>query len=101
MDKRESKPVPIRIEPELDAKIEEAARLTGMSKAEVMRLAMRIGFEDLRRINYDIAGAVLDAAKPAAPIERKQMKYPTGRELRSMPPATLNEEPEPKTRGKI
>jgi predicted DNA-binding protein len=73
MDKRESKPVPIRIEPELDAKIEEAARLTGMSKADVMRLAMRIGFEDLRRINYDIAGAVLDAAKPVpSPLSAKR-----------------------------
>lgn len=64
MAKDKTTPVPLRIEPELDAKIEEAARLTGLSKADVMRLAMRIGFEDLRTINYDIAGAVVTAAKP-------------------------------------
>ena len=81
---------PIRIDADLEAKIEEAARMTSLSKADVMRLAMRIGFEDLRRINYDIAGAVLDAAKPS-PGERKPVKYPTARELRAMPPSTLNE----------
>ncbi len=91
---------PIRIDAELEAKIEEAARMTSLSKADVMRLAMRIGFEDLRRINYDIAGAVLDAAKPAVPVERKPVKYPSARDLRAMPPSSLNEEPEPKERRK-
>ena len=66
MAKDKSSPVPIRIEPDLEAKIEEAARLTGLSKADVMRLAMKIGFEDLRRINWNIPGAVVDAAKPSA-----------------------------------
>jgi DNA-binding MurR/RpiR family transcriptional regulator len=64
---------PIRIDADLEAKIEEAARMTSLSKADVMRLAMRIGFEDLRRINYDIAGAVLDAAKPVpSPLSAKR-----------------------------
>jgi hypothetical protein len=65
MAKDKSSPVPIRIEPELEAKIEEAARLTGLSKADVMRLAMKIGFEDLRRINWNIPGVVVDAAQSA------------------------------------
>lgn len=53
---------PIRIDADLEQRIDEAARLTGLSKADVMRLAMRIGFEDLRKIDYDIAGNVSSAA---------------------------------------
>jgi DNA-binding MurR/RpiR family transcriptional regulator len=90
MAKDKTTPVPIRIEPELDAKIEEAARLTGLSKADVMRLAMRIGFEDLRKIDYDLAGIISAAANPEP--ARQQVRYPQARDLRAMPPATLNEE---------
>lgn len=87
MSKERTVPVPLRIEPELDAKIEEAARRTGLTKADVMRLAMRIGFEDLRRINYDIAGTISAAAntEPA----RKPVSY---RDLKPLPPAKVAED---------
>jgi len=87
MSKERSVPVPLRIEPELDAKIEEAARLTGLSKADVMRLAMRIGFEDLRKINYDIAGTISTAANPEP--ARKPVSY---RDLKALPPAMVAED---------
>lgn len=82
---------PIRIDPELEAKIEEAARLTGLSKADVMRLAMRIGFEDLRKIDWNIPGVVAAAANPKAEPEgiRKPVKYPA---LRPMKPARVAED---------
>lgn len=81
MSKQPSTPVPIRVDAALEAKIEEAARLTGMAKSDLMRLAMRIGLEDLRRIDYDIAGAIVDAAKPetVAPA----VKYPPLRPVKS------------------
>ena len=56
---------PIRIDADLEQRIDEAARLTGLSKADVMRLAMRIGFEDLRKIDYDIAGNVSATVNPS------------------------------------
>lgn len=90
MAKDKTQPVPIRVDPELDAKINEAARLSGLSKADVMRLGMKIGFEHLRRIGYKVEGAVLDASinletrmvaesmepAPAASMERRSTKYP-------------------------
>lgn len=66
---------PIRIDADLEQRIDEAARLTGLSKADVMRLAMRIGFEDLRRINYDLPVAVVDASEAAeAAVAASQAK---------------------------
>jgi adenylyl- and sulfurtransferase ThiI len=60
------KPIPstIKFSPELQEKIAEAARITGLPKQEIIRLCTAIGIEDLRRINYDIAGAIVDKAKP-------------------------------------
>ena len=65
MSKEPSSNVPLRIPVELELKIQEAARRTGLAKSVVMRLAMEIGFEDLRRINYDVPGSVVDRAHPA------------------------------------
>lgn len=64
---KSSKPVPILIPPDLADKIDQVSTFTGMSKAEIMRLAMRIGLEDLRRCNYDIAGAIVDQAQASGP----------------------------------
>jgi len=47
---------------ELLDKVAEAARLTGIAQADIMRLAIQMGLEDLRRINYDIARCVSDTA---------------------------------------
>ena len=53
---------PIRMSPELMEKVTEAANLTGMAQADIMRLAIQMGLEDLRRINYNIGKCVSDAA---------------------------------------
>ena len=60
------KPIPstIKFSPELQEKIAEAAKITGLPKQEIIRLCTAIGIEDLRRIDYDIAGAIVDKAKP-------------------------------------
>ena len=71
---------PIRIDADMEKRIDEAARLTGLSKADVMRLAMRIGFEDLRKINYDLSGTISEAANPAAKVP---VKYPALRPMKS------------------
>jgi hypothetical protein len=58
-----SKPTPIAIPNELHEMIEKASQLAGLSKQDTMRLAMRIGLADLKRCNYDIAGAIVDRAQ--------------------------------------
>lgn len=45
-------------------KIELAMKETGLSQAEILRLALAVGLEDLKRCDYDIAGAIVDKAKP-------------------------------------
>jgi hypothetical protein len=60
-----SKPTPIAIPNDLAEKVQIAAELTHLSKQDIMKLAMRIGLEDLRRCNYDIAGAVVDRSDAA------------------------------------
>lgn len=64
-----SKPTPIAIPNEMLSRIEYAAKQLGMSKSEVMRMTMAVGLEHFARINYNLAGAILDAAtpKPSAP----------------------------------
>ena len=59
-------PIPIRIPKDLLDKIELAAKLTGLPKQDVMRLGMRIGVERLRRIDYNIESAILDASEQPA-----------------------------------
>ena len=66
------KPIPstIKFSPELQEKIAEAAKITGLPTA--------IGIEDLRRINYDIAGAIVDKAKAMklAPVDHHSCDEP-------------------------
>lgn len=56
---------PIRISRELDSQASEASKRLKMSKQDVMRLAMAIGFEDLKSIDYKVAQAILAAANLA------------------------------------
>lgn len=51
---------PLRLPAELDSAIEEMALKLHLSKADAARFALALGVEDMRRINYDVAGAVLD-----------------------------------------
>lgn len=57
---------PLRIPPELKAKVDEAARLMHAKPADVMRLALAIGLEDLARINHDVAGVISRAVMETA-----------------------------------
>ena len=71
MSTKPSPPIPIRLSPALLEKIQLAADLMGRTQQEVMRLAMEVGLEDLKRCNYDLAAAIVDAAradKPKPPI---------------------------------
>lgn len=56
----------LRFEPVLLEKITEAAEKTGLSKADIMRLAMEIGLEDLRRIDFDLPALISSSARPSA-----------------------------------
>ena len=49
---------PVRLPIELDADLQRAAGLTGISKQDLMRLCMRIGLSDLRAAEYDLPGIV-------------------------------------------
>ncbi len=61
MSKR-SRPIPLAVPDELLNRLDEAALRMGRTRAQVMRDAIEIGLEDLRRCNYDLAGAVVDKA---------------------------------------
>jgi hypothetical protein len=90
-----SKPTPIAIPNDLAEKIEKVAGLVHLSKQDVMKLAMRIGLEDLKRCKYDIAAAIVDRAhKSEAPektaseeqdialLAEKTSQYRTGKKGR-------------------
>jgi DNA-binding MurR/RpiR family transcriptional regulator len=53
----------LRFEPALLEKITEAANQTGLSKADIMRLSMQIGLEDLRRIDFDLPSLISSSAR--------------------------------------
>jgi hypothetical protein len=53
----------LRISPAQMAKIKEAAAIMGVADQEVIRLATEIGLEHLRRIDYSVARAVVDAVE--------------------------------------
>lgn len=63
MDEPKRVSAPIRLDPELLEKVKEAAKKTGLAQADVMRLCLAIGIEDLRRVNFDLVKLVADAAQ--------------------------------------
>ena len=63
---RAEKPLALRVPPALMARVKIAAEALGYSDAEVIRLAVSVGLERLRRINYDLGGAINDAAAGGA-----------------------------------
>lgn len=83
------KPIPstIKFSPELQDKIAEASKRTGLPKQEIIRLCTAIGLEDLRRCNFDIASAIVDQAKGKASAfipmmvaeESGEMPIPSGK----------------------
>ena len=62
---------PLVLPPELDEQIAIAAERLCMPKSEVMRMALAIGLEDLRRIDYKLAAAIVSAARQE---DRPQLK---------------------------
>ncbi len=64
MSKR-SRPIPLAVPDELLSQLDEAALRMGRTRAQVMRDAIEIGLEDLRRCDYDVAAAVVDKAQAA------------------------------------
>lgn len=66
MSTHKSASVPLRLPAQLQDKIATASGRLNMSKQEVMRLALEIGLEDLKRIDYDLAAAIADAARAEA-----------------------------------
>ena len=60
---KQSDPTPIRIPVKLLREIDAASSEIEMSKQETIRIAIRVGLERLRRVNYDLAGSVNDAAE--------------------------------------
>ncbi len=63
----------LRFEPSLLEKITEAAQRTGLSKADVMRLAMETGLEDLRRLQFDLPTLISQSAC----LARTSLSYTT------------------------
>lgn len=57
-----TKPIPIALPADLLQQVDDVQHLTGMSKADIMRLCMRIGLIDLRAAEHDLPGIVKDIA---------------------------------------
>lgn len=70
---RIDKPFALRIPPYLLSQVKETAELMQKSDQEIIRLATEIGLEHLRRIDYNLAKAVVDAAE-GKPEECKNHK---------------------------
>jgi|GEM_PF-2742273 len=60
-----TKPIPIALPHDLLQQVDEVQQLTGMSKADIMRLCMRIGLVDLRAAEHDLPGIVKRIADDA------------------------------------
>lgn len=62
------KPIPstIKFSLEIQEKITEASKKTGLPKQEIIRLCTAIGIEDLRKVGWDLAKVISDAAEKRA-----------------------------------
>jgi hypothetical protein len=60
-----TKPIPIALPHDLLQQVDEVQALTGMSKADIMRLCMRIGLIDLKSAEHDLPGIVKRIADDA------------------------------------
>lgn len=60
-----TKPIPIALPHDLLEQVDQVQHLTGMSKADIMRLCMRIGLVDLRAAEHDLPGIVKRIADDA------------------------------------
>lgn len=60
---KKTQPVPVRMDEELRTEIRAAAEALHWQDQDVIRLAVKIGLEKLRRVKFDLASAVLDASQ--------------------------------------
>ena len=67
---------PIRMDASMLARISEASRLTGLTQAEVMRLAIAAGLADLAKVGYDLGNLISNAAGQAHPPDEPAKKPP-------------------------
>lgn len=58
--------IPVRVDDALQKKIAEASKMTGLAQADIIRLCTAMGIEDLRRVDWDLAGTLSQAANPPA-----------------------------------
>lgn len=63
MSEKPPPPTTVKFPPETVAKINQASKLTGLPKQEIIRLATAIGLEDLRKVGFNLARVVSDAAE--------------------------------------
>jgi predicted DNA-binding protein len=63
MSAKKRTPASLRMDERLSAKVEAAMEATGLSQAEILRMALAVGLEDMRRIDYDLASAIVNQAK--------------------------------------
>ncbi len=54
---------PIRMEPDLMEQVKLAASRTSLSQADVMRLCLAMGLDDLRQLDYQIAETLTREAR--------------------------------------
>ena len=53
-------PTPVRFTERTNIEIDKACEKLGLSKQDIIRLAVDIGLEHLRRVKYDLADCVLE-----------------------------------------
>ena len=58
-----NKPVQIRIDDAMDARIKVASDAAGIPKTDIMRIALGLGIKDLESIGFDLDGAIHDRVK--------------------------------------
>jgi DNA-binding MurR/RpiR family transcriptional regulator len=58
---------PIRMETELMEQVKHAAQQTLLSQADIMRLCLAMGLDDLKRLDYKIASTLSKQARTKKP----------------------------------
>jgi hypothetical protein len=74
-DEGTGKPISIRLTDELQAMLELTAKKLDLPVSAVMRLCFRVGSAQFKRVNYDLASAILDAPDAAAQTTRAQKNF--------------------------
>ncbi len=65
-------PSSVKFSKDVNAKITEAAKRTGLSKQNIIRICTAMGIEDLRRLGWDIPGHLSAAAEQTRAAESKK-----------------------------